>query len=179
MVEHAHEDDEVEGLAELSDVVNGKVAEFDVKIVYLRREARLRQILVTSTEPEHALGTAAFLLNCVKAGIAADVQHRFSLQGFGNDVGEVLPFHRRIVAEKVRRCRWHAVKIQIVKPRAERIDLAADFVGGERRAIHVAAPVAAPIAVTASAMAIVWGHLGIERDALRSRWVSSRAIAVR
>ena len=81
VVEHAHEQHEVELLAERADVVDREVAEFDVEAVDLGGEARLRQIVLVEVDAEHALGAAPLHLHRVEAGVAADIEHRLAGAG--------------------------------------------------------------------------------------------------
>src|SRR3954454_9873747 len=174
MIENAHKDHEIEGLVELSDVVDGQVAKFDVEFVDLCREAGLREVFIAAVEPKHAIRAAALHLHRVKAGVTADIQHGFSLQRFGYDVGEVAPFHRWIVAEKMRWRGWDAMKIKVVEPRPKRIDPAADLLSRERTAIHLPAPLEAMALATD-----VWNGARSTRGALASCRLRSSVIAVR
>lgn len=98
MVEHTHEDHQVEGLAELRNVVDGHLPEFDVEPRPLGGEMRLGEVVGIGFEPQHPACVSPLHLHCVKAGIAADVEDAHAGQVIGNDIAETRPFERRIVA---------------------------------------------------------------------------------
>ena len=75
MVEHAHEQHDVEPLAQRADVVDRQLPELDLGSADLGGEPRLRQIVVVEVDAEHALGAAPLHLDRVEAGVAADVEH--------------------------------------------------------------------------------------------------------
>jgi hypothetical protein len=75
VVEHAHEQHEVEALAELGDVVDRQLAELDVGALHLGGEAGLLQVAVVEIDTQHAVGAATFHLDGVEAAVAADIQH--------------------------------------------------------------------------------------------------------
>src|SRR5947199_6429173 len=101
MIEHAHEDHEVERLSEPSDVVDREIAKLDIELIDLGGKPRLRQIFFATVESENAVGPSALHLHRIKSGIASDVQNRLSFQRFGHDPREIAPLHRRVVAEKM------------------------------------------------------------------------------
>ena len=94
VVEHAHEEHDVEPLAERADVVDGQLAELDVEPVDLGGEARLRQIVLVGVDAEHARGAAALHLHRVEAGVAADVEHGLAAQIGRDRVREARHFTR-------------------------------------------------------------------------------------
>jgi hypothetical protein len=74
VVEHAHEDDEVEALPEAGDVVDVEAAELDVEAGGLGGEAGLGEVALVAVHPEDAGGAAALHLEGVEAAVAADVE---------------------------------------------------------------------------------------------------------
>src|SRR5690606_3071399 len=74
MVEHTQEQDDVEA-SERADIVDGKLAELDLRISEISGEACLRKIFVVEIDAENPRRTAPFHLDGVKAGVAANVQN--------------------------------------------------------------------------------------------------------
>src|SRR4051812_44954724 len=140
MVEHAHEDDEIELLAQLPDVICRHLAEFNFKPVDLGGKAGLRQVLLVAIETKHTLGAAPLHLHRVKACIAADIEHGLAIEAIRNDFGEASPLHIGIVTQEMCRCGRHAIEIKIVKPRSERIDTLANFLARESTSAHPIPP---------------------------------------
>ena len=88
VIEHAHEEHEVEPLAERADVVDRQLAELDVEPVDLGGEAGLREIVLVEIDAEHALGAAPLHLDRVEAAVAADIEHGLAGQVRRDRVGE-------------------------------------------------------------------------------------------
>src|SRR3546814_15621931 len=57
----------------------------------------------------------------IEAAVAADVENAFPVQICRQGVGEPPPFHRRIITEEMLRRGRHAMQVDIVKPRPERL----------------------------------------------------------
>src|SRR5947209_10344237 len=53
VIENAHENDKIKSLAELTYVVDGHVAELDIKVAYFSCEASLREIFFPAVEAEY------------------------------------------------------------------------------------------------------------------------------
>src|SRR5205085_1225088 len=120
VIEHAHEDDHVELLAEFADIVDIHFAELDVVVADdAGGEAALFEIRLIAVDGYDARGAALLHLDRVEAGVAADIEHRLAGQVGRNGVREVLPFDVWIVAEKMVGRRLHAAEIDVVKPTAE------------------------------------------------------------
>src|SRR5437764_100551 len=135
MVEHTHEQHEIEFLAAVLDVIDRKLPELDVDLVDLGGKPRLRHVIRIGIDAEHALGPAPLHLDRVKAAVTADVEHAVPPQ-VGNGVGEAMPFDGRIVAEEMRGRGPHALEVDVVKPRAERLDPLPDFIGRQLGGDH-------------------------------------------
>src|SRR5207237_5300300 len=60
MVEHPHEQDDIEALLEHADVINGETAEIDVEILESGGETRLAKILVFGIDRDDAIGAPPF-----------------------------------------------------------------------------------------------------------------------
>ena len=62
MVEHAHEDDDVEAAAERSDVVDGEAPELDIVLAErLGGEPRLGEVAPVAVDAEHEIGPRRFI----------------------------------------------------------------------------------------------------------------------
>src|SRR3954451_9930581 len=128
MVEHAHEDDEVKAFVEHPNVINRQIPEFDVKAIHFCGEASLSEIFVASVQPEHPLGAATLHFNSIEAGVAPDVEDRFSFQACRDHIRKVAPFYPRVVAQEMRRRRSHAGTVKVMKARPLRSYPTADLV---------------------------------------------------
>ena len=80
VVEHTHEEHQVESLAKLREFVYGHPPELDVGGLDLRREPRLRQVALVRVEAKNARGAAPLHFDGIEAGVTADVEHRPSGQ---------------------------------------------------------------------------------------------------
>ena len=106
VVEHAHEDHEVEALAQRRDVVDRQVAELDAPSLAgpaqrLGRQPRLRQIALVAVDAEHPRRAAPLHLDRVEAGVAADVEHALAGHVGGQRVGEAGELEVGIVAQEM------------------------------------------------------------------------------
>src|SRR5437764_13160011 len=102
MVEDAHEDHEVEALAQRGDVVDIELGEFDVvEIEHFAREPRLGEIALVAVDTEHPAGAAALHLDRVEAGVATDVEHAFPAEVLRQLRSEAAEFRARIIAEEM------------------------------------------------------------------------------
>ena len=131
VVEHAHEEHEVEALAQRADVVDGQLAELDVEPGDLGGEAGLGQVVVVEVDAEHALGAAPLHLDRVEAAVAADVEHGLAGEVRRDRVGERSPLHRRVVAEEMVGRGRDAVEVDVVEPGPERLRAAPDLLPRE------------------------------------------------
>src|SRR5690606_35224568 len=122
VVEHSHEDHDVEPLAERAHVIDRELAELDVHLGDFRRETCLRQIGIIEVEAENAFCAPPLHLDRVETGIAANVENRLSGEVGGYRILEFSPFHMRIVAEKMVRRSGDAIELDIVEPGPELLD---------------------------------------------------------
>ena len=129
MVQNAHEDHEVKGLPERSHVVNRKITEFDVKVVHFCGEPSLREILLAAVKAKHPVGAAPLHFHGVETRVATDVEDGLSFQAGRHHIRKATPFDPRIISQEMRRRRRHTVKVEVVKPWPQRIDLTANLVG--------------------------------------------------
>src|SRR5438309_7123214 len=96
MVEHAHENHEVELLSQATDFINVELRELDVvEAQRFCRKPRLRKIALVAVDTEHATGAAALHLDRIEAGVAADVEYALA--------GKVL---RQLRREAAKLCAW-------------------------------------------------------------------------
>ncbi len=132
VVEHTHEEDEVELLADAVDVVDVHLGELDLDADDARREARLLEVGLIGVDAEHARGAAALHLDRVEAAVAADVEHSLAAQVARERVLEALELDARIVAEEMPRRRHHAAEVHVVVPGAALADALRDLFTGHR-----------------------------------------------
>ena len=74
VVEHAHEQHDVEALVEPTDLEHRQLAQLDVDAADLGGEAGLREVALVAVDAEHALGATALHLDGIEAAVAADVE---------------------------------------------------------------------------------------------------------
>ena len=123
VVEHAHEDHEVEPLAERADVIDRELGELDVvEAERLGREPRLREIAVVAVDAEHPRRAAPLHLDRVEARVAADVEHGLAGEVRRHGIGEATELGARIVAEEMVGRGLDAAQIDIVEPGSQRLD---------------------------------------------------------
>ena len=91
VIKHAHEEHDVEALAQRADVVDRELAELDVEPADLGGKARLRQVVVVEVDAEHPLGPAPLHLDRVEAAVAADIEHGLAGEILG--IACAKPFH--------------------------------------------------------------------------------------
>src|SRR5207253_531382 len=101
VVEHPHEDDEVEALAQSADIVDVGLRELDVVMAErLGGEPRLGEVALVAVNAEHARGAAALHLDRIETRVAADVEH--ALAGdVGQFAGEPAELGARIIAKEM------------------------------------------------------------------------------
>jgi hypothetical protein len=75
VVEHAHEEHEVEALAEEGHVIDRELQELDLHPRDLGGEARLREVARVGVDPDDAGGAAPLHLDRIEARVAAHVEH--------------------------------------------------------------------------------------------------------
>jgi hypothetical protein len=146
MIEHAHEEHDVEALAQGTDVVDRELAELDVLARHFGREARLREVALVEIDAEHARGAALLHLDRVEAAVAADVEHGLAREVLRDRVREAAPFDGGVVAEEMVRGGPGAVEVDVVEPGPERLRPALDLVpGAEVDCVHGSSPVPCPV----------------------------------
>src|SRR5947209_12877156 len=136
MVEHPEKQYDVKALAQLTHVVNRDVAKLDIETAYLGGKARLAQIVVIGVDSEHARGSAAFHLDRIKSGVAADVEYRAPLDLRQDRRSKPAPLDGRIVAEKMRGSGFYSTELEVVKPWSKLFDLRSDIVTREIPLAH-------------------------------------------
>ena len=125
MVEHAQKQHEVEALAERADVVDRELREFDVEPGHLGGETRLRQIVLVVVDRRARGRRRAVSSRSSRSPPLQPISSTvLPAQVVGHRMREAPPFDRGIVAEEMVGRGLHAAEIDIVKPRAERRDLA-------------------------------------------------------
>ncbi len=119
VVEHSHEQHDVEAFTERRHVVHREASEFDLDAGHLGGEARLIQVALVPVDADDAVGATAFHFDRIEAAVAPDVEHGASLQIVGQRVRESAPFDRRVVAEEMIGCGRMSAQIDVVEPLAE------------------------------------------------------------
>src|SRR3954469_23766458 len=97
VVENAHEDNEVEALAELANLVDRHLPKVDVQACLLCGETRLSQIARIRINAEYPAGIAPFHLETVKPGIAADIEDASTLKILRNDIAKLPPLEGWVI----------------------------------------------------------------------------------
>jgi hypothetical protein len=125
VVEHAHEDHEIELLTQRADIVDRQVAELDIIDTECRGgKTRLRQIAVVAIDAEHAVRATPLHLDRIEAGVAADVEHALAGEIGRQCRRETTIFEAGIIAqEMVRRGPQPITQIDVLEPGRERLDL--------------------------------------------------------
>jgi hypothetical protein len=139
VIQHTHEQHDVEPLMQIRNVIYRKLPELDVEARNLGGKPRLRQIVWVEVHTEHALGSTAFHLERIEAAIAPDIEYAAAGKVGGNRSRKRAPFGGRIVAKEVRRGGFNAVQIEVMEPRAERLDASTDLFRRKRR-LHCRTP---------------------------------------
>ncbi len=118
MIEHAHEDHEIEPLAKRAHVIDGALPELDIaKAQRVGREPPLGKIARIALDPQHASRPPLLHLKAVEARVAADVEHTRPRQVVREGVGKARPFEVRIIAQKMVGCGPQPVtEVNVVEP---------------------------------------------------------------
>src|SRR5204862_4695343 len=122
VIEHAHEEDEIELFAELRDIVNGELAKLDVCAEHFGGEAGLSEISLVEIDADDTVSSAAFHFDGVVTGVATDVQNSSAGKVFRQREGKRAPFRGGIIAEEMVGRGLDAVEVEIVEPAAEFAD---------------------------------------------------------
>ena len=120
MIEHAHKNDEIEFLVEGTDFPDGEAAKIDVGREHIGGKARLREVVFIGIDAENSISAAAFHLDGIEAGVAADIEHGFASQVTRKGVAEALELGAWIISEEVVGCGLDSIEAKIVEPGAER-----------------------------------------------------------
>src|SRR5947209_7816176 len=102
MVEHAHEDDDVETLSEGSDFIYVELRELDLlESQRFARQPGLREVALIAVDAEDAIGTTALHLDRIETGVAPDIQHAPAAKIVRQVRREPAEFCSGIIAEKM------------------------------------------------------------------------------
>src|SRR4051812_47212089 len=99
VVEHAHEQDQIELFTEFSHPIHVKFTEFNICLCDLSRESGLRQISGIGVDTHYARSAAPFHFERVEPPVAANVEHGLATQIGRNRVSEGTPLTRGIIPE--------------------------------------------------------------------------------
>lgn len=119
VIEHAHENDEIELLLQPPHLIDRHLMELDVEARVFGCEACLAQIMRIGIDADDPACIAPLHFQRVEAGIAADIENAAALEVIGDDMPEALPLEPRIVAKEVIGGRLDATDPQVVEPGAE------------------------------------------------------------
>src|SRR5438270_732284 len=122
MIEHAHEQHDIEAFAERSDVIDGEAPKFDFDLIHFRSKPRLLQVLLLRIDSKNPRRAAPLHLEGVESGIAADIEDGAAGEIRRDLIGKPIPFDGGVIAEEMRGSGAHAVEIEIVEPGAQRLD---------------------------------------------------------
>src|SRR5689334_19848125 len=119
VVEHSHEEDEVEFPPEFLQIVDVQLAEFDLDAVYFGGESSLREVTRVGVDADDVRGSPAFHLLRIEPSVTADVEH-----GLAGEIGRYgmrkrLPLALRVVAEEVMRSGLDAAQVHVLEPVSE------------------------------------------------------------
>ena len=113
MVQHAHEDHEVEPLPDRAHIVDVELGELDIVIAErFAREPGLREIALVAVDAEHARRAAALHLDRIEAGVAADVEHALARKILRQMRREAAEFRAWIIAEEMVGRGPHAAEVR-------------------------------------------------------------------
>src|SRR5437868_14430370 len=83
------------------DVIQAELLKVDIKIKSLRRKARLAEVAIINIDSQHTSCTPLLQGNGVETCVASDVEDARAIEIMRKCLGNVLPLHLRIVAEKM------------------------------------------------------------------------------
>src|SRR5690348_17140646 len=116
VIEHAHEQDDVETLADRADVIHREWTKFDIETGNARGKARLIEITLVAIDAQHPRGTASLHLDGIEAAVAANVEDALAGEILRDLVAEALPHDGGKIAEKMIGRGGDAGKAEIVEP---------------------------------------------------------------
>ena len=134
MVQDAEKQHDIEPLVQCRDVVDRELGEFDVAARDLGGKPRLAQVAFVDIDRQHPGGAAPLHFERVETAVAADIEHAAAGQIGWDGMREAAPFDGWIVAEEMVGRGLHAAEIDVVEPRPQRRDVAAQLLG--RRSGH-------------------------------------------
>src|SRR4051812_19688657 len=116
VIEHTHEQDDIEHLPKRRKVVHRHLAELDVESGDLSGKARLRQVSRVAVDADHLRRSTTFHLDRVEPAVAADVENGATAKIGRDRMRKVTPFDRRVVSEKMIGRGLHTLKVDVVEP---------------------------------------------------------------
>src|SRR4051812_32268426 len=108
VIEHSHEQDDVEFLPQRRDIVNIELLELNVHSARLGGKTGLLQISEIGIDANNPGGAPLLHLYGVEASVAANIKNGLAAQVARNALLKHSPLNRRIVAQKMIRSRLHA-----------------------------------------------------------------------
>ncbi|EGE59441.1 hypothetical protein RHECNPAF_2190035 [Rhizobium etli CNPAF512] len=122
VVKDTHEEHEIEGFAELCNLINRHLPELDVEGKMIGGETGLFEIAWITIDAENPARVAAFHLEGIKSGIAADIKNAAACKIVRHHMFETVPFECRVVAEKMVRRGLDLPQPHIMEPGAQFFD---------------------------------------------------------
>src|SRR3954464_15087700 len=101
VIEHAHEQHDIEYLPKRRQVVHRHLTELDLESRDLGGKARLRQISWIAVDADPARRSAPLHFDRVEPAIAADIENSAPAKIRRDGVRQVAPLDRRVVSEKM------------------------------------------------------------------------------
>src|ERR1700760_504020 len=118
VIQHTHEDHQVEFLLQSCDIPYRHLSEFDIDTIHFSGEASLSQIMQICVDPKYPICSAPLHLQGIKTRVATDIQHGPAVHIFGNHAVESSELDSRIVAEKMLWSCLDTLQPQIMEPRS-------------------------------------------------------------
>src|SRR5437773_672581 len=124
MIENSHEQHVVELPWDGVGFVHRKFFEFNIQSERIGRKPGLVKVAVININTNHSARAAPLHLDRVKPGVAAQVEHRCTLQVLRKNGSKILPLNVREISKKMMgRCEYPE-KINVVKPFSQFPDFA-------------------------------------------------------
>lgn len=101
MIEHAHEQHEIEALPKPCDIIDRHLSEFDIEPGLIGGKLRLAQIMRIGIDANDPPCLAALHFQCVKSGIAANIEHAAPAEILRQQMAKSLPFEGGVISQRM------------------------------------------------------------------------------
>src|SRR5579885_3231366 len=136
VIQHPHEDHDVECFTELADVINRKLSKLDDEPADLSGKSCLSEVVIAAVDSDDPVGAAAFHFHRIESSVAADIEHRLAAQVGIDDLAEALPLYRRIIAQEMQGRSPDSAEIKVVKPWTKLCDPVRNLLARPPRGVH-------------------------------------------